>query len=108
MPLRLAGSRSAQNRSSCNSRHSVRMSQHARRAAYLRVAERAAAGDAKALDYLLSLESEERVPGPDQPPSKKDLELLQGFFDRRRAGAPQQVQSSAEQQQPHNTEKENT
>ena len=79
-----------------------------RRAAYLRVAERAAAGDAKALDYLLSLESEERVPGPDQPPSKKDLELLQGFFDRRRAGGPQQVQSSAEQQQPHDTEKENT
>ena len=31
-----------------------------RKAAYLRLAERAVAGDAKALDYLLSLESEER------------------------------------------------
>ena len=39
-----------------------------RKAAYLRLAERAVAGDAKALDYLLSLESEERPPGSDQAP----------------------------------------
>jgi hypothetical protein len=58
-----------------------------RKAAYLRLAEKAAAGDAKALDYLLSLESQERPPdqAPMQPLSAKDLELLQGFFDRRRA-----------------------
>ena len=31
-----------------------------RKAAYLRLAEKAVAGDAKALAYLLSLESEER------------------------------------------------
>ena len=36
-----------------------------RKAAYLRLAERAVAGDAKALDFLLSLESEERAPGSD-------------------------------------------
>ena len=36
-----------------------------RKAAYLRLAERAVAGDAKALDYLLSLESEERSHGSD-------------------------------------------
>src|ERR1700730_9858644 len=65
-----------------------------RKAAYLRLAERAVVGDAKALDYLLSLEGEERPPGPDhaQPLSAKDFELLQGFFDRRRASVPQQVQ----------------
>jgi Family of unknown function (DUF5681) len=34
-----------------------------RRAAYRRLAERAVAGDAKALEYLLSLESEEHPPG---------------------------------------------
>jgi hypothetical protein len=80
-----------------------------RKAAYLRLAERAVAGDAKALEYLLSLESEERLPGPDhaadQPLSAKDLGLLQGFFDRRRASVPQQVQPDAGQQQRH-TEKE--
>ena len=63
-----------------------------RRAAYLRVAERAAAGDAKAFDYLLSLESEER-PGSDQAETQrsaaKDLAILQDFFDRRRASLPQ-------------------
>jgi Family of unknown function (DUF5681) len=61
-----------------------------RKAAYLRLAERAVAGDAKALDYLLSLESEERPAGLDhaQPLSAKDFELLQGFFDRRRANVP--------------------
>jgi hypothetical protein len=64
-----------------------------RKAAYLRLAERAIAGDAKALDFLLSMESEERSHRPDveiQPASAKDLELLQGFFDRRRASVPQQ------------------
>jgi hypothetical protein len=77
-----------------------------RKAAYLRVSEKAAAGDAKALDYLLALESEERAPGPDhaQPLSAKDLELLQGFFDRRRASVPPHVQPNAEQKQRRKTE----
>jgi hypothetical protein len=73
----------------------------ARRAAYLRLAERAVAGDAKALDFLLSLEGEERSHRSDaefQPVSARDLELLQGFFDRRRAHTPQQVQPPARQQ----------
>ena len=81
-----------------------------RKAAYLRLAERAVAGDAKALDFLLSLESEERSHGSDaeiQPVSAKDLELLQGFFDRRRASVPQQVQPNACQQQRRNAEKDN-
>jgi hypothetical protein len=64
------------------------------KAGYLRLAERAVAGAAKALDYLLS-KSEERAPGSDHAPmqllSAKDLELLQGFFDRRRAHVPQHV-----------------
>src|SRR5215831_18701519 len=42
-----------------------------RKAAYLRLAEKAVAGDAKALDYLLSLESEEHRPGPDPAESDK-------------------------------------
>jgi hypothetical protein len=37
-----------------------------RKAAYLRLGEKAVAGDAKAFDYLLSLESQEHQPGPDQ------------------------------------------
>jgi hypothetical protein len=78
-----------------------------RKAAYLRVGEKAAAGDAKALDYLLSLESQEPAPGPDQQLSAKELELLQGFFDRRRASAPQHVQPNACQRQRRNTEKDN-
>jgi hypothetical protein len=65
-----------------------------RKAAYLRVAERAAAGDAKALDYLLSLESQERAPGSDQAETQRsaaqDLAILEDFFDRRRASLPQQ------------------
>jgi hypothetical protein len=81
-----------------------------RKAAYLRLAERAVAGDAKALEFLLSLESEERPPGSDHPPiqplSAKDLELLQGFFDRRRASVPQQVQPDAGQQARRNTKKD--
>jgi hypothetical protein len=82
-----------------------------RKAAYLRLAERAVAGDAKALDYLLSLESEERLPGSDhaqtQPLSGKDFELLQRFFDRRRANVPQQVQPNARQQERPNTDNDN-
>jgi hypothetical protein len=82
-----------------------------RKAAYRRLGDRAVAGDAKALDYLLSLESEERLPGSDhaqaQPLSVKDLELLQGFFDRRRASVPQQAQPpNARQQQRPKTEKD--
>jgi hypothetical protein len=65
-----------------------------RKAAYLRVAERAAAGDAKALDYLLSLESEERATGSDpaetQRSAAKDLAILQDFFDRRRVSLGQE------------------
>ncbi|SRR6266511_3563534 len=63
-----------------------------RKAAYLRLAERAVAGDAKALDYLLSLESEEHPPGSDQVETErsaaKDLAILQDFFDRRRPSLP--------------------
>ena len=63
-----------------------------RKAAYRRLAERAVAGDAKALDYLLSLESEEHPPGSDQAETErsaaKDLAILQDFFDRRRPSLP--------------------
>ena len=63
-----------------------------RKAAYLRLAERAVAGDAKALDYLLSLESEAHPPGSDQAETQssaaKDLAILQDFFDRRRPSLP--------------------
>jgi hypothetical protein len=65
-----------------------------RKAAYLRLAERAVAGDGKALDYLLALESEEHPPGPDQAETDrsaaKDLAILQDFFDRRRVSLPQE------------------
>jgi hypothetical protein len=61
-----------------------------RKAAYRRLAEKAVAGDVKALDYLLSLEHAELPAGHEhaqsEPLSAKDLELLQHFFDRRRAG----------------------
>jgi hypothetical protein len=81
-----------------------------RKAAYQRLAERTAAGDAKALDYLLSLESEERPPGSDhaqtQPLSAKDFELLQRFFDRRRADVKPVQPPNARQQQRPNTEKD--
>ena len=67
-----------------------------RKAAYNRLAEKAVAGDAKALDFLLSLESAERPPQFDPPDAErsaaKDLEILQDFFNRRRAGLPQQEQ----------------
>ena len=65
----------------------------ARKAAYLRLAEKAVAGDVKALDYLLALESEEHPPGPDQAETErsaaKDLAILQDFFNRRRTSLPQ-------------------
>ena len=64
-----------------------------RKAAYRSVGERAAAGDAKALDYLLAMESEEYPPGSDQAEAQrsaaKDLAILQDFFDRRRGSLPQ-------------------
>jgi hypothetical protein len=64
-----------------------------RKAAYLRLGEKAVAGDAKALDYLLSLESQEHPPGPDQTETDrsaaKDLAILQDFFNRRRVSLPQ-------------------
>lgn len=60
-----------------------------RKAAFHRLAEKAAAGDVKALQCLLSLESVERLPrtedGDMQPLSARDLELLQRYFDRRRS-----------------------
>jgi hypothetical protein len=63
-----------------------------RKAAYLRLADRAVTGDAKALDYLLALESEEHPPGSDQAETErsaaKDLAILQDFFDRRRPSLP--------------------
>jgi hypothetical protein len=82
-----------------------------RKAAYRSLGVRAAAGDAKALDYLLSLESEERPPGSDhaqaQALSVKDLELLQAFFDRRRANiSPAEQSPNSRQQQRPETEKD--
>jgi hypothetical protein len=81
-----------------------------RKAGYRRLAEKAVAGDVKALDYLLSLERAELPTGPDhaqsEPLSAKDVELLQSFFDRRRAGALEQVQSHARRQQPPSPEKD--
>jgi len=79
-----------------------------RKAAYLRLAERAVAGDIKALDYLLSLETNERPGEPDhaegQRSAAKDLEILQDFFDRRRAGLPQHEQGDhAPEHGPGNT-----
>jgi hypothetical protein len=63
-----------------------------RKAAYRRLGDRAVAGDAKALDYLLSLESEEHPPGSDQAETERlapmDLLILQDFFDRRRPSLP--------------------
>jgi hypothetical protein len=64
-----------------------------RKAAYLRLAERAVAGDAKALDYVLALEREEDPPRSDQAEAQRsaaqDLMILQDFFDRRRVSLPQ-------------------
>ena len=63
-----------------------------RKAAYRSLAERAVAGDAKALDYLLALESEEHPPESEQAETErsaaKDLAILQDFFDRRRPSLP--------------------
>ena len=81
-----------------------------RKAAYLRLAERAVAGDVKALDYLLALEREERPPGPDQAeterPAAKDLVILQDFFDRRRISLPQN-EHDEQQRGPGKKEREN-
>jgi Family of unknown function (DUF5681) len=81
-----------------------------RKVAYLRLAERAAAGDAKALDYLLVLESEERARGSDQVQTErsaaKDLAILQDFFDRRRVSLPQHDPDD-QQRGPAKTEREN-
>jgi hypothetical protein len=51
-----------------------------RKAAYRRLGERAVAGDAKALDYLLSLESEERVPGSDQAETQRSAARISRSF----------------------------
>ena len=81
-----------------------------RKAAYRRLAEKAVAGDVKALDYLLELERAEH-PTSDhaqtEPLSAKDLELLQRFFDRRRAGVPQEEEPDARKQQRSDPEKDN-
>jgi hypothetical protein len=75
-----------------------------RKAAYLRLAERAVAGDAKALEYLLSLESDEGAAGSDhapvQPLSTQDLELLQRFFDLRRASMPDVQPNTCQRRNP--------
>jgi Family of unknown function (DUF5681) len=80
-----------------------------RKASYLRLAERAVAGDIKALDYLLSLESEERTTEPDHADTDrspvKDLEILQDFFDRRRAGLPHDEPGNDPQRRPRNTKR---
>jgi hypothetical protein len=81
-----------------------------RKAAYRRLGERAVAGDVKALDYLLSLESEEHPPEPDQAETErsaaKDLVILQDFFDRRRASLPQH-EHDKQQRGPGNRERGN-
>jgi hypothetical protein len=73
-----------------------------RKAAYRRLAEKAVAGDVKALDFLLELERAERPSQSEhaqtEPLSATDLELLQRFFDRRRA-TPQEGQPDAREQQ---------
>jgi hypothetical protein len=60
-----------------------------REAAYLRLAEKAVGGDVRALQCLLSLESQEHAPGSDEfgreRSAAEDLAILQKFFDRRRA-----------------------
>lgn len=81
-----------------------------RKAAYRCLAEKAIAGDVKALDYLLSLESNERPTEPDHADSEqsaaKDLEILQYFFDRRRAGLPHHDQGGDSEHEPGNTKGE--
>ena len=82
-----------------------------RQAAYLRLGERAVAGDAKALDFLLLLENEERRPGSDngqtQPLSANDFKLLQAFFDRRRTNGSRPAQPpNARQQQRRETDED--
>ena len=69
-----------------------------RKAAYLRLAERAVAGDAKALDYLLALESEEHPTGLIRPrPRDQPRRISRSckiFFDRRRPSLPRPVINS--------------
>jgi Family of unknown function (DUF5681) len=78
-----------------------------RKAAYRRLAQKAVAGDVKALDYLLSLENAERP--PDQPEIQtsraKDLAILEDYFDRRRAGSPHHQRNDAPERGAGKTER---
>lgn len=69
-----------------------------REAAYRQLADKAVAGDVKALAYLLALEGGERLPEFDQAEARsslsKDLAILRNFFDRERA-------SSSDEQEAH-------
>jgi hypothetical protein len=60
-----------------------------REAAFLRLAEKAGAGDFKALHYLLALENDEQPPTSEQLDAhtspERALEKVQIFLDRRRA-----------------------
>jgi hypothetical protein len=60
-----------------------------REAAFLRLAEKAGAGDLKALNYLLALEKDEHPPASEQLDAhtspERALEKVQVFLDRRRA-----------------------
>jgi hypothetical protein len=81
-----------------------------RQAAYRRLAEKAVAGDVKALHYLLSLESAERPPESDQPEIQtapaKDLAILEDYFARRRrAGSPQHEHHDDPELAPGKTER---
>jgi len=78
-----------------------------RKAAYRRLAQKAVAGDVKALDYLLSLENAERP--PDQPEIQtspaKDLAILEDYFDRRRACSPHHQRNDAPERGAGKTER---
>ena len=60
-----------------------------RERAYERLAEKAMAGDIKALNFLLALENEERPSGSDRPDehafSEQALALVEAFLNRQRA-----------------------
>jgi hypothetical protein len=81
-----------------------------RKAALRRLADKAVAGDIRALEYLLSLESEQHQPRPDLPESErsaaKDLAILQDFFDRRHASLPQHKQEDGPHRGPDRSERE--
>jgi hypothetical protein len=86
----------------------IRRKMTVRQASYRRLADKAVAGDVKALDYLLSLEGDERrshLPEINTS-SEKDLEILQAFFDRRRASLLQQIQHNNQQHRADETERE--